>query len=157
MDYVIDIAGARERCTFEELRRGDKVYEVIETKQRISIVPRLVEMSNNIGKKTHFTLRPFQGLKDCKYCPYSNKSYTVSKQFNPIFLSYNMAYSYIRQKLANDIKHSEMVVNRIKSKYNNFCFHERLARRNSTSDYSTSIGDMSCMSNRSTLIETYPF
>ena len=45
---------------------------------------------------------PMEGMKDCTYCPYSNRQYAMSKQFNPIFVSKNSAISFMSEKLEQD-------------------------------------------------------
>lgn len=44
---------------------------------------------------------PMEGMKDCTYCPYSNRQYAML-QFNPIFVSKNSAISFMSEKLEQD-------------------------------------------------------
>lgn len=92
----------QEKLFFSNIKEGDILYEIVERTEDFLIVNRKVKWVKHIGKKTHFALVPMDGLKDCDYCPYSNKSYTMSKQFNPIFVKKEGALSFLQDKLARD-------------------------------------------------------
>ena len=92
----------RRKQFFSDLKEGDILYEIVENRADFKIVERKVEHVRHIKKKTHFTLEPVLGMKDCNYCPYSNKFFTMSKQFNPIFVDRMEALLFLERKFQKD-------------------------------------------------------
>lgn len=102
LEYVGLAQPRQEKLFFSDIKEGDTLYEIIEKTEDFLIVEREVKWVKHIGKKTHFALVPMEGLKDCDYCPYSNKSYTMSKQFNPIFVRRDGIPSFLQDKFDKD-------------------------------------------------------
>jgi hypothetical protein len=100
--YMVSSEPVRRIEFFSDLKEGDILYEIVENKADFRIIERKVEYVRHIKKKTHFTLEPILGMKDSNYCPYSNKFYTMSKQFNPIFVDKMEAMLFLERKFKKD-------------------------------------------------------
>ena len=101
---------------FGDLSPEDILYEVIERKNQVSIVRRKVERVQRIGKKIHFVLYPYPDSENQSYFPYSDRNWTMSKKFNPIFMYYDDAIRWIYDKLRKDEEHYRYLLDNIRNK-----------------------------------------
>lgn len=104
------------KSNFGDLSPEDILYEVIEHKNQVSIVQRKVERVQRIGKKIHFVLYPYPDSENQSYFPYSNRNWTMSKKFNPIFMYYDDAIRWIYDKLRKDEEHYRYLLDNIRNK-----------------------------------------
>lgn len=104
------------KSNFGDLSPEDILYEVIERKNQVSIVRRKVERVQRIGKKIHFVLYPYPDSENQAYFPYSNRNWTMSKKFNPIFIYYDDAICWIYDKLRKDEEHCRYLLDNIRNK-----------------------------------------
>lgn len=104
------------KSNFSDLLPEDILYEVIEHKHQVLIVQRKVERVQRIGKKIHFILYPCPDSKNQAYFPYSDRNWTMSKKFNPIFIYYDDAIRWIDDKLRKDEDHYRYLLDNIRNK-----------------------------------------
>lgn len=101
---------------FSDIESGDTLYQIVETKTSVDIVDRKVISVTQTGKKIHLCLEPKQNLQSDGYYPYSNKTWTMSKKLQPLFIKLDDALFWLDNKLYKDAKYYNSMIECINAK-----------------------------------------
>jgi hypothetical protein len=113
---AITVVNQSHKNTFLDIEAGDVLYQIVETKASVDIVDRRVISVTQTGKKTHLCLAPVLNLLSEEYYPYSNKTWTMSKKLQPLFIKLDDALFWLDDKLYKDAKYYNSMIERINTK-----------------------------------------
>lgn len=119
----------QSKNTFLDVLPGDILYQVVETKKTIEIVDRKVLSVEHTNKKIHLHLEPKFNLLSVDYYPYSNKTFTMSKKLQPLFIKFVDALLWLDDKLYKDAEYYALRLNCVEEKQR---YIDKLLRRYNT-------------------------